>query len=279
MLLGEARSDWTIVPGDIDFQNPAASAAQVQEEVGAADIIITQPVGKLFGLEQLSDASLAEHSKPGATFLRYPNIFFRGHHPSYTYLGRSGARRGAWRGNCHEMNTLRMVQQGLSEDQIVVRMSSVFLDDPKNILEAIAFNLIEMRRREEAGNLHVGAADLIEDLCFDEVVMHTFNHPKRKLMVRLANRILQWLGCTERVANSGPDLLASQHRLPILPATAWSLQLKDDNDRAFWVNNHCVDFETYIRQSVRHYRKLPAGVLDRWLEDRHRHRVRGFALT
>lgn len=206
-----------------------------QEAIHAADVIVAQCTDDGFKPSHLRSSALRASGKA----IIWPNIFFGGQQPFLRYF--THATAGRLLGPLEAMHDLRIFSEWHNaNDGVSPTFESDANIDVSRIRDLGLKNLI----RREAG-CDVIVSDLIEHYA-NEPIFYTFNHPSKRLLKKLAERLLERLGYSAVVKEPLEE--------PLSAYTAPSTWMRSDREQEF--RGREVRLENNSRVSLgpfRHY--------------------------
>lgn len=174
------------------------------ENIQQADIIITQPVSDNYrGVEYLSSSWLNKNRREQSRFITIPVIYFNGQTPnSFTLKEIHGAHL-----SYHDAHAIDYFLNGKTVDELIADTNaSDFL--PAEFVRSESFlSFTDLSRREKAFNCDINVSDIIINCLSDAQPLYTINHPSRKVLTDLCNRILSHLEIEQRIDLDGTDYL------------------------------------------------------------------------
>ena len=201
-------------------------AEHVSSIIDQADIVITQHIHDLFPKQYLHTSRLKQSCKQ--RLLTIPNLFYRGYTPDLRYVRlKHGSTLPEPLGDYHSRILLESWQKGCNN----TTLESLYRDPElwKQRYEHTARDSInELKKREL--QLDIKISNFIASKQSTNRLFHTFNHPGKTLLTRLAKRIGKALGLTpksnfKRELQGISDTL-NRIQIPIHPFTQHNLGLK-----------------------------------------------------
>jgi hypothetical protein len=260
-LFREIRPDWAIHAREVHARETLKQEAETRADAASADVIVCQPIRRDYGgVDWLGLEGLQAMAKPGCRVVRIPSMFFDGQLPCWAYLGGGAGRLRGYRMSYHCLPVAAMVLRGESPETIIRRLLAPDFLDPEWSRGAFQRSVDELARREADGHVDVPVSDIYAELGRQAQVGHTINHPTRRVLLRVAERILRLLGQAADLPEAGPEYLPLPH-LAVLPATQRALGLAPDQEPHYRLANRAVEPDAFLRLLVEHYQGLPAGAL------------------
>ncbi len=179
------------------------------EHLAECDLFLYQPLGEQWD-DHASDALLARVN-PRAVTLALPNMFFKGYWPFWT--NKSPMNYG-------DSLLDELIAKGLEVREIVYLYVHSRLVSGHDLAGMFADSVAYERRKEEG--CVVGTVDIVLEHFRTERLFNTINHPNRRLVLHVANGLLNVLGFpplpSEQIA-AFPDPYP-ECELPIHPQVA-----------------------------------------------------------
>lgn len=190
-----------------------------QKDIKTSDVIISQPVaGKYRGVEWLSTEWIKNNKSRHSKLILFPVIYHRGQLPQCFPMSDFHEGRLAY----HDAHALEYFLDGKNSD--------VFCEDtersdffPRDFVRSEAYlTTAELLRRENTSGCDVAVSDIIETQKNNSQPLFSINHPSRKVLAQLGNRILRRLNFNWNIALDGPEVLDQFVMAPYL-STAFAL--------------------------------------------------------
>jgi hypothetical protein len=193
-LFREIRPDWSIQAREVHDRETLKQEAETRADAASADVIVCQPIRRDYGgVDWLGLEGLQAMAKPGCQVVRIPSLFFDGQLPCWAYLGGGAGRLRGYRMSQHCLPVAAMVLRGDDADTIAGRVLAPDFLDPEWSRAAFDRAVGELVRREADGRIDVPASDIYAELGREVQIGHTINHPTRRILLRIADRILRLL--------------------------------------------------------------------------------------
>ena len=254
-MITEDHPDWTVDACDVsslDEHPTPEDGDRHLARVGAADIVISQPVHAWQGVPGLSLAATRGTIRAASQLITFPSIVFEGTHGAFSYMaGRLQGHRMPY----HNTHTIDMFTRGYRREDMVLLQNAPAFYTRDFVLSGVAASLAELRGRERHHETTIGVADLIEEACGRSVLMHTMNHPKRPLLARTLNRVYCAMSERQTAREAGEDYLRLPH-IPPLPTVLAHLGLKDEAPLVITDDGVSWSREDYLRGSIDYYARL-----------------------
>lgn len=179
------------------------------EQLEACDLFLYQPLGEQWN-DHASDALLRKVS-PTAVSMAIPNMLFKGYWPFWT--NRSPMDYG-------DAMLDHMIDMGLEKKEILYLCLHTDLTRKYDLDAMLAESLAVERAKEHGCVVHT--VDMVQELWKHEKLFNTINHPNRRLVLHVANGVLDALGMTPV-----PDVVSAaftdpypEFELPLHPQVA-----------------------------------------------------------
>lgn len=204
--------------------------------LGQCAALLSQPVADGYRGLPLGTREVAARCAPGAVVLRWPVVRWQGLHPFQAIVrAPDGAEPPVV--PYHDLRTLTGREPSAPD-----------------LTGAWHLSLAELARRERAG-ADVAVSDLLVELGAEAA--HTLNHPGNPLLVALARRLQDALGCPADAADPGRVLLGGV-RAPVEPAALVALGLPAGRARSDWtVAGATVGADDVVRAQTAWYATRP----------------------
>ena len=160
-------------------------AEAVEANIQQADLIITQHIHDHYPRQFLHTSRLKQINR--IKVLTIPNLFYRGYTPDLRYvrLNQGGTLTGPL-GDYHSSIILDNWLEGCSD----ITLEELYRDPgqwKQRYEQTAKDSMTELKKREL--ELDIKMSDFIEQKQAQTRLFHTFNHPSKRLLVRLAKRI------------------------------------------------------------------------------------------
>lgn len=151
-----------------------------------------------------------------------------------------------------------MVKHGLSEEDIIKRISRIDFIEPRLIRSTIKHSLSELRKREL--DVDVIISDYIAKYYDKQQLFYSFNHPTNSVLIEYAKRIIKYLNLKNtKIDETAVYVRADTLRgvdIPIYPAVQKELKSMRGGVKLYFINRYIdpellVDFKEYYRKYIR----------------------------
>lgn len=185
----------------IDLEQGAAELAHLVQN---ADVVVSQPIGDGYrGVDFLSTKWIAANLKMGARLLKVPAIYDRTHLPQCFPLAGLHEGRLAY----HDAHALDYFLRGASVDDYLRDTERSDFLSPGFVLSEALHSLREILSRERDAEVDVRVSDCLADALTVRQPMLSVNHPDRRLLVEITNRLLAKMDRSETVSAVGEPIL------------------------------------------------------------------------
>jgi len=178
----------------------AFETARQLEQIGQADVILTQLTSDSFQPAHLSTPAVKETF--GDRVIVWPNIFYSGQQPYLRYF--THPNLGRLMGPMEALHDIRLHESWQKTGQ--VNETALQASDPEFVQSVRSQSLASLSARESLCDVMI--SDYIEECQDSQKLFFTFNHPSRQLLVEMLRRILAHLGQRSNVVIAeGPEFL------------------------------------------------------------------------
>lgn len=199
------------------FEMDAAEASRLHEVVGAADIVVSQPIRDDYRDLPLGTQQIAAVTR--ARMLTVPPVRFAGLHPFQAAIRVPGVDGDPPVVAYHDVRTLAAAAG--------IPVVAALRPDAVRVIGRASIETLQERERRA----DVRVSDLFDTVTADHA--RTVNHPGNAVWVPLGARVLEMLGFAGETPDPGRPLLDAV-QAPLAPEVidAWSLP---DEPRAHWL--------------------------------------------
>jgi hypothetical protein len=219
-MLREARPDLVIKSREVHTVdlNSRADLDLYEDDVRGADLILTQPISETYrNVEIFSLKWLRNNKQPHAPLLVFPSIHFRGYNLQSFALDVPGHIM-----DYHDVHVADMYSSGLSAEACHDRITSPTFFTKAFVLSEVLACLRELVRREEACRADARVSPILSEHLNDELLFHTFNHPARRVLRSVTERLMEAAGDPIQLEVNGVSYL---NNVRIMPYHATALHL------------------------------------------------------
>ncbi|TPV55130.1 glycosyltransferase family 61 protein [Aestuariibacter sp. GS-14] len=167
-------------------------AGKYTEFLENSDYIITQVIADNYPCQFVTTKNILRSYSNKV--VKINNLFYNGYFPDFRYLRTSKGNLAGPLTDYHSEFIVKCYQAGLSAEftKLGFEQKNVRVRAYPNHIKS---SLNELKARENAADVKI--CDYLEEqLNTNNVLFHTFNHPNAALLVKYANRILEYLSLT-----------------------------------------------------------------------------------
>ena len=223
-FLSEVSPEGVVAAREVHAIKAGHETLAYERDIRAADVILSQPIKddyrKSEGFSSLSLEWIRENKRPGSTLITFPSIYYRGYQPQSFAIHPIKVFPSLV---YHDAHLINMYIDGVTAVEAAYRCQDRDFLSPDFVRAEADASLANLAKREADENVDVTVSDIINEDRSQHALFATFNHPLRRLLVRMLEKVSAAVDIP-LPRREGREL-ALRPFAPIYPAVAEALNL------------------------------------------------------